>query len=85
MNLGKNIGNAFLVVFETLQSVEKLINKCKAELDEEKYYMPIENFLRWNSDKHWSGWYIGVLFYYFKEEKMEMLGRMDILMELFMQ
>lgn len=75
MNLGKNIGNAFLVVFETLQSVEKLINKCKAELDEEKYYMPIENFLRWNSDKHWSGWVYWSFILLFQRRKDGNVGK----------
>lgn len=56
MCLGENIGNAFAVVFETLKSIEELITKCKAELDEEKYYMPADKFLRWSSDLTWTGW-----------------------------
>lgn len=56
MNSGKNIHNAFQVVFKTLQNVEKLISKCKAELDDSKYYMPTEKFMRYSSDTSWEGW-----------------------------
>lgn len=56
MTLGENIHNAFAVVFETLQSIEKLMSKCKNELDAEKYHMPEKRFLRWSSDRSWDGW-----------------------------
>lgn len=56
MNSGENIHNAFSVVFKTLQSIEKLIKKCKMELDTDKYYMPAERFMRYNSDLEWEGW-----------------------------
>lgn len=56
MNLGENIHNAFLVVFETLKSIEKLITKCTVEIDYEKYYMPAERFMRYSSDLTWEGW-----------------------------
>lgn len=56
MSLGKNIHNAFEVVFETFKSIEKLIVKCRAEIDKEKYYMPTERFLRNSNDSSWSGW-----------------------------
>ena len=47
MTSGENIHNAFLVVFQTLKSIEKLMKKCRAELDEERYYMPMERFMRY--------------------------------------
>ena len=56
MNSGENIHNAFSVVFKTLQNIEKLIKKCKMEIDTDKYYMPAERFMRYNSDLEWEGW-----------------------------
>ena len=56
MNLGENIHNAFEVVYKTFQSIEKLMLKCKSELDEDRYYMPVEKFLRYSSDQSWQGW-----------------------------
>lgn len=56
MNLGENIHNAFAVVFETLKSIEKLMSKCRAEMDQEQYYMPAERFMRYSSDLSWEGW-----------------------------
>ena len=45
MMVGENIHNAFVVVFKTLQEIEKLIGKCRTELDTKKYYMPAERFM----------------------------------------
>ena len=56
MSLGRNVHNAVAVVFKTLQSIEKLMIKIRAELDEEKYYMPADRFMRYNSDVSWEGW-----------------------------
>lgn len=56
MTLGENIHNAFVVVFETLKSIEKLISKCRNEFDMEKYHMPEKRFMRWSSDQSWDGW-----------------------------
>lgn len=56
MTVGENIHNAFVVVFRTLQAIEKLIRKCRAELDTKTYYMPEERFLRHSSDQNWEGW-----------------------------
>lgn len=55
MTVGENIHNAFVVVFRTLQAIEKLIRKCRAELDTKTYYMPEERFLRHSSDQNWEG------------------------------
>lgn len=52
MTSGENIHNAFAVVFKTFQNIEKLMSKCKTELDQERYYMPAERFMRYSSD--WS-------------------------------
>lgn len=47
---------AFAVVFETLKSIEKLMIKCSTEMEQEKYYMPAERFMRYSSDLSWEGW-----------------------------
>lgn len=56
MTLGENIHNAFAVVYRTFQSIEKLMLKCRTELDVDKYYMPTDKFLRYSSDQSWDGW-----------------------------
>ena len=56
MSFGKNIHNAFEVVYKTYQSVEKLISKCQNEYDDKKYFIPVEKFLRYSSDTSWEGW-----------------------------
>lgn len=56
MTSGENIHNAFAVVFKTFQNIEKLMSKCKTELDQERYYMPAERFMRYSSDLTWEGW-----------------------------
>ena len=56
MTSGENIHNAFAVVFKTLQSIEKLMSKCRTELDQNRYYMPAERFMRHHSDLTWEGW-----------------------------
>ena len=56
MTSGENIHNAFAVVFKTLQSIEKLLSKCRIELDQNRYYMPAERFMRHHYDLTWEGW-----------------------------
>lgn len=56
MNSGKNINNAFKVVFKTLQSVQELMECCTVNYDDKKYYLPFERFLRYSSDQSWDGW-----------------------------
>lgn len=70
MNLGENIHNAFAVVFETLKSIERLIAKCSTELDQDKYHMPAERFMRYSSDLCWQGWiyWSFILLYQRKED-----------------
>jgi len=70
MTLGENIHNAFAVVFETLKSIEKLMIKCSTEMEQEKYYMPAERFMRYSSDLSWEGWiyWSFILLYQRKED-----------------
>ena len=56
MTSGENIHNAFSVVFKTFQNIEKLMSKCRKELDQKQYYMPTERFMRYSSDLTWEGW-----------------------------
>jgi hypothetical protein len=56
MNSGKNIHNAFVVVYETYKSVQKLISKCQNEIDDTRYHIPFNGFLRYSSDVYWGGW-----------------------------
>lgn len=56
MTSGENIHNAFSVVFKTFQNIEKLMSKCRTELDQKQYYMPTERFMRYSSDLTWEGW-----------------------------
>lgn len=55
-DLGKNIHNAFSVVFNTYQSIEKLMCACQSDEVKQKYYLPTEKFLRYSSDQYWEGW-----------------------------
>ena len=55
-DLGKNIHNAFSVVFYTYQSIEKLMCACQSDEVKQKYYLPTEKFLRYSSDQYWEGW-----------------------------
>lgn len=74
MNLGENIHNAFAVVFETLKSIEKLMTKCRSEMDQDKYYMPAERFMRYSSDLSWEGWiYWSFILLYQRKEDGEVM------------
>ena len=55
-DLGKNIHNAFSVVFNTYKSIEKLMLACQSDEVKQKYYLPTEKFLRYSSDQYWEGW-----------------------------
>lgn len=74
MNLGENIHNAFAVVFETLKSIEKLMIKCRTEMEQDKYYMPAERFMRYSSDLEWQGWiYWSFILLYQRKEDGEIM------------
>ena len=58
MNLGENIRNAFSVVGQTYENINKLMDFCKATAAENnEFELSSPKFLRWKSDKV-SGWYI---------------------------
>ena len=56
MNLAENISNAFKVVEKTHAAVNKLLDRLKAEYDDEQYKLLSQKFLRWHSDNNCSGW-----------------------------
>ncbi len=54
---GKNINNAFAVVFETYKNVNKLMEKIIAFAGEEReMYLSSNQFIRYKSDPNISGW-----------------------------
>ena len=55
-DLGKNIHNAFSVVFNTYKSIEKLMLACQSDEVKQNYYLPTEKVLRYSSDQYWEGW-----------------------------
>jgi hypothetical protein len=57
---GKNIVNAFKVVYETYANVQKLMSYLKSQAEERKEYVCCsDRFLRWRSDGDSSGWLYG--------------------------
>lgn len=70
MNLGENIHNAFAVVFETLSSIEKLMIKCRTEMEQDKYHIPAEQLMSYRSKWEWQGWihWSFILLYQRKED-----------------
>ena len=56
MNSGKNMHNAFRVVLDTFESVDKLIKFCSTDDIKRKYHLPISRFLRYSSDVNYEGW-----------------------------
>ncbi|MDD6590176.1 MAG: hypothetical protein PUF29_16590 [Anaerobutyricum hallii] len=75
MTLGENIHNAFLVVFKTLENIEKLINRCQEKCIKEMYHLPADRFLRYSSDTNWTGWiYWSFILLYQRREDGEVMG-----------
>ncbi len=57
MSYGEKINTALKIVFRTLQSVQELMEYSQTNYDHEKYFMPMDQFLRRNSETNqWSGW-----------------------------
>jgi len=57
---GKNIVNAFKVVYETYENIQKLMSYLKSQAEERKEYVCCsDKFLRWRSDSESSGWLYG--------------------------
>jgi hypothetical protein len=56
MSSGKNMHNAFRVVLDTFESVDKLIKFCNNDVVKKKYHLPTKRFLRYSSDVDYEGW-----------------------------
>ena len=56
MSSGKNMHNAFRVVLDTFESVDKLIKFCRSDNIKKKYHLPTDKFLRYSSDVNYEGW-----------------------------
>lgn len=56
MSSGKNMHNAFRVVLDTYESVNKLIKFCGSDDIKKKYHLPTKKFLRYSSDVDYEGW-----------------------------
>lgn len=48
--------NAFRVVLDTFESVDKLIKFCSTNEIKKKYHLPLLRFLRYSSDVDYEGW-----------------------------
>lgn len=71
---GENIHNAFAVVFKTLECIQNLMVKCRTELEQDKYYMPADRFMRYSSDSSWVGWiYWSFILLYQRKEDGEIM------------
>ena len=56
-SIGKNIANAFKVVYSTYENVQKLISYLQNQAAENSGYVSCsDKFLRWNSDKNIEAW-----------------------------
>lgn len=59
MNLAENIRNAFTVVHQTYNNIQRLLEHCKITAEEkDNYVSATDKFLRYKSDNDYSGWYI---------------------------
>lgn len=59
MNSAENMTNAFHVVHQTYENINKLMEYCKTIGAEESHYESVvSKFLRYKSDSEVSGWYI---------------------------
>lgn len=57
MSLSENIKNAFEVVEDTYKNIDKLMKYCDTIADNNNYLCMNDKFLRYKSDKEYSGWF----------------------------
>ncbi len=59
MSSSENIRNAFHVVYQTYENIQKLMDYCKTiSNDKSNYINVVDKFLRYKSDNDIAGWYI---------------------------
>ena len=74
MSLGENIHNAFIVVAQTYENVNKLMDYCRAAASENgEFVLATPKFLRRRSDGDVSGWYISSFILLFQDAKDRLL------------
>ncbi|MCL1904317.1 MAG: hypothetical protein FWF94_07860 [Oscillospiraceae bacterium] len=67
---GKGIVTAFKVVYNTYDSVQKLMSYLQSSAEEKgDYVCCTDKFLRWNSDKHIHGWAYNSFILLFQNEQ----------------
>ena len=70
MSLGKNIRDAFDVVRQTYDNVNKLMDYCKAAASQNgEFVLATPKFLRYKSDMYVSGWYVSSFILLFQDAK----------------
>lgn len=67
MDLNENIANAVKVVLKTYESVNKMLEQCKAISENYGYILKLDRPLRWKSDAYTSGWLLNSLILVFQK------------------
>lgn len=67
MDLNKNIANAVVVLQKTYESVNKMLEQCRAISERYGYILKSDKTLRWKSDTNTYGWLLNSLILVFQK------------------
>lgn len=67
MNLNENIANAVMVLQKTYESVNKMLEQCRAISESHGYVLVSDKPLRWRSDAYTNGWLVNSLILAFQK------------------
>lgn len=67
MNLDENIRNAVVVLRKTYESVNKMLEQCRAVSEDYGYILMSDKVLRWKSDANTDGWLVNSLILVFQK------------------
>lgn len=67
MSTGENIKNAVQVLYKTYESVDKMMEQCRAIAEESGYDLKSDKFLRWKSDSYSAGWLLNSFILVFQD------------------
>ena len=67
MNLNENIANAVVVLQKTYESVNKMLEQCRAISESYGYILKSDKTLRWRSDTNTYGWLLNSLILVFQK------------------
>ena len=67
MNLNENIANAVVVLQKTYESVNKMLEQCRAISESYGYILKSDKTLRWRSDANTYGWLLNSLILVFQK------------------